>query len=356
MRTVVCQEPGRLSLEERTAPLCEPGDALLHIRRVGVCGTDIHAFGGTQPYFQYPRVLGHELAGEIVAVGDGVDPGLLGHNAYVIPYLHCGQCRACRRGRTNCCRQMQVIGVHRDGGMCDTLAVPANHLVTSDTLPLDQLALVECQAIGAHAVRRSELAAGELAVVVGAGPIGMGVAQLARERGARVVMVDTNPERLAFCREQLGITHTLNPAAEDVAAALAALGDGELADAVFDATGNPAAMQQGFDLVGHAGRYVLVSIVKGDITFHDPDFHGKEMTLLASRNATREDFDTVCRLMEAGRLPANAMITHRADLAELPERLPVWCAPGSGVVKAMIELDSPEHAQAEANNAPDHRQ
>ncbi len=356
MRTVVCQEPGRLILEERAAPTCAPGEALLRLRRVGVCGTDIHAFGGNQPYFQYPRVLGHELAGEVVAVGDGVDPALIGRNAYVIPYLHCGRCRACRQGRTNCCRRMQVIGVHRDGGMCDTLAVPADHLVTSETLPLDQLALVECQAIGAHAVRRSELAEGELAVVAGAGPIGMGVAQLARARGARVVVVDTNPERLAFCRERLGIEGTLNPAEEDVIAALEAISEGELADAVFDATGNPAAMQQGFDLVGHAGRYVLVSIVKADITFHDPDFHRKEMTLLSSRNATREDFDAVCRLMEAGRLPASAMITHRAELDELPSRMPAWCAPDSGVIKAMIELDSPGHAEAEADHAPDHRQ
>ncbi|MDR9437974.1 MAG: zinc-binding alcohol dehydrogenase family protein [Halomonas sp.] len=356
MRTVVCQEPGRLILEERAAPACGAGEALLRIRRVGVCGTDIHAFGGNQPYFQYPRVLGHELAGEIVAVGDQVDPALIGRNAYVIPYLHCGNCRACRQGRTNCCCQMQVIGVHRDGGMCDRLAVPVEQLVTSNTLPLDQLALVECQAIGAHAVRRSGLTKGELAVVAGAGPIGMGVAQLARERGARVVMVDTNPERLAFCRDQLGITDTLNPVDEDVATALQAISDGELADAVFDATGNPTAMQHGFDLVGHAGRYVLVSIVKADIAFHDPDFHRKEMSLLSSRNATREDFDEVCRLMESDRLPASAMITHRTELGDLPEYMPAWCTPDSGVIKAMIELDTSGYVSAEADNAPDHRQ
>lgn len=341
MRTVVCTLPGSLTLEERPAPECGPNEALLRVRRVGVCGTDIHAYGGNQPYFQYPRVLGHELAGDIVAVGSEVEPALVGRTAYVIPYVHCGHCRACRQGRTNCCRQMQVIGVHRDGGMCDTLAVPADNLVTSDTLSLDQLALVECQAIGAHAVRRSELAEGELAVVAGAGPIGMGVAQLARERGARVVVIDTNPDRLAFCRERLGIEYTLNPAEDAIATALETLSDGELADAVFDATGNPAAMQHGFDLVGHAGRYVLVSIVKADITFHDPDFHRKEMTLLSSRNATREDFDQVCRLMEAGRLPATAMITHRGELDALPECMPAWCAPGSGVVKAMIDLDAP---------------
>lgn len=356
MRAVVCQEPGRLSLEERDTPACQADEIVLHIRRIGVCGTDIHAFGGNQPYFQYPRVLGHELAGEIVAVGTEVDAGLIGRNAYVIPYLHCGDCRACRQGRTNCCRDMEVIGVHRDGGMCEHLVVPAKQVVTSDTLPLDQLALVECQAIGAHAVRRSGLAESELAVVVGAGPIGLGVAQLARERGARVVVLDTNPERLAFCRDQLGINETLDPGEIDAAVALHAISDGELADVVFDATGNPSAMQKGFDLVGHAGRYVLVSIVKADIAFHDPDFHRKEMSLLSSRNATREDFDAVCGLMEAGRLSAHAMITHRAELGDLPDVMPAWCTPSSGVIKAMIELEPLTHVSAEADNVTDHRQ
>lgn len=339
MRTVVCAEPGHMTLEQRDPPSCGKREALLRIRRIGVCGTDIHAYGGNQPYFSYPRVLGHELAGEIVAVGGEGDPKLIGQRAYVIPYLHCGQCRACRKGHSNCCQRIQVIGVHRDGGMCDTLTVPLDHLVVSNTLELDQLALVECMAIGAHAVRRSELEHDELAVVVGAGPIGMGVAQLARECGARVVVIDTNSERLAFCRDKLGIELTLNPDEEDIDAALKGLSDDELADVVFDATGSPAAMQAGFNLAGQAGRYVLVSIVKADISFHDPDFHRKELTLLASRNATRTDFDQVTRLMESGRLKADAMITHRAELADVPERMPTWCASTTGVVKAMIDIN-----------------
>ncbi|MFB9869040.1 zinc-binding alcohol dehydrogenase family protein [Vreelandella sulfidaeris] len=345
MRTVVCVKPGHMTLEQRDPPSCSSGEALLQLRRIGVCGTDIHAYGGNQPYFSYPRVLGHELAGEIVEVGATGDPEMVGKRAYVIPYLHCGQCRACRNGRSNCCQRIQVIGVHRDGGMCDTLAVPLNHLVVSETLTLDQLALVECMAIGAHAVRRSELQHGELAVVVGAGPIGMGVAMVARERGAQVVMVDTNSERLKFCRDKLGIELTLNPNENDIDAALKALSDDELADVVFDATGNPAAMQAGFDLAGQAARYVLVSIVKANISFSDPDFHRKELTLLASRNATREDFDHVTQLMESGRLKTEAMITHRAELADIPARMPAWCAPATGVVKAMIELkDAPRQS------------
>ncbi|MDT8893073.1 zinc-binding alcohol dehydrogenase family protein [Halomonas sp. I1] len=328
-----------MAVSDIPRPECGPGDALVRIRRVGVCGTDIHAFGGQQPYFTYPRVLGHELAGEVATVGEGGDPALIGQNAYVIPYLHCGECHACRRGHTNCCQSMEVVGVHRDGGMADFLVVPIEHLVTSSRLSSEQLALIECLAIGAHAVRRSEIDRDKLAVIAGAGPIGMGILQIARSRGARTVVTDTNPERLAFCRNVLGAERTLRPGEDDVEGELEAMTGGALADVVFDATGNPHAMEAGFNFVGHGGRYVLVSIVKADIRFHDPDFHKKELTLLGSRNATREDFATVTRLMENGELRSDAMITHRGRLEEVPQLMPKWCEPASGVIKAMIILD-----------------
>lgn len=339
MQTVVCDKPGELTITDRPSPACAPGEALIAVRRIGICGTDIHAFAGNQPYFAYPRVLGHELSGEVVALGEGVDEALTGQQVYVIPYLHCGTCRACRRGLTNCCQHLEVIGVHRDGGMTEYLGVPATHLLPAPGLTPDQLALVECQAIGAHAVRRSALKAGELAVVVGAGPIGMGVLQVARSRGARVAVVDTNRQRLALCRDALKADAVWHATEDDVTAAIEAMNNGALADVVFDATGNPHAMERGFDFAGQGGRYVLVSVVKADITFSDPDFHKRELTLMGSRNATREDFETVTRLMAEGQLLTDPMITHRGRLEALPELMPQWCDPRSGVVKAMVTLD-----------------
>ncbi|MFG6138080.1 zinc-binding alcohol dehydrogenase family protein [Halomonas sp. B23F22_10] len=340
MRALVCTQPHSLELREIPEPRCAPGEAMIRVRRVGICGTDIHAYGGNQPYFEYPRVLGHELSGDIVATGEGVDSELIGQSAYVIPYLHCGECRACRQGKTNCCQNMQVVGVHRDGGMAEYLSVPADHLVTSDTLEPESLALIECLAIGAHAVRRAAVEAEELAVVVGAGPIGMGILQIAKSRGARTVVVDTNHERLAFCRDTLGADCVLHALDDNVEEQLLALNSGALADVVFDATGNPKAMNRGFDFAGHGARYVLVSVVKADIAFHDPDFHKKELSLLGSRNATREDFETVARLMAEGRLQSTAMITHTGAFDALPELMPAWCQPESGVIKAMVELDT----------------
>ncbi|MBE0399056.1 zinc-binding alcohol dehydrogenase family protein [Halomonas sp. FME1] len=342
MQVLVCSKPHHLELSQASRPACTPGYAVVRIRRVGICGTDIHAYGGNQPYFEYPRVLGHELAGEVVEAADEQSQHLIGQNVYVIPYLHCGECRACLQGKTNCCQHMQVIGVHRDGGMAEYLAVPTSHLVVSKTLSLDQLALVECMAIGAHAVRRSQLQVDELAVVVGAGPIGMGVLQVAKSRGARTLMVDTNTSRLAFCRDVLGADAVANPLEDDVAERISQLNGGALAEVVFDATGNPRAMEAGFDLAGHGGRYVLVSIVKADIAFNDPDFHKKELTLMGSRNATPEDFACVVSLMESGAINADAMITHRAPLTDVPAKMPQWCDPANHVIKAMITIDTDE--------------
>lgn len=342
MQVLVCSKPHHLELCRSDRPECAAGHAIVRIRRVGVCGTDIHAYGGNQPYFEYPRVLGHELAGEVAEVADDHDQHLLGKQVYVIPYLHCGECRACQQDKTNCCQHMQVIGVHQDGGMAEYLAVPTTHLVVSEILSIDQLALVECMAIGAHAVRRSALQADELVVIVGAGPIGMGVLQVAKSRGARTLMVDTNSSRLAFCRDVLGADAVADPQKVDMAEQVSELNGRALADVVFDATGNPLAMQAGFDLAGHGGRYVLVSVVKADITFSDPDFHKKELTLIGSRNATREDFDCVVSLMKSGDINASAMITHRAALADVPAHMPQWCDPEHQVIKAMISIDAEE--------------
>lgn len=340
MQVVVCSKPNEMSVTDRPVPDCAPGEALVAIRRIGICGTDIHAFGGNQPYFVYPRVLGHELSGEVVSAADGVDSGLVGQAVYVIPYLHCGECRACRQGRTNCCQRLEVVGVHRDGGMAEYLNLPASHLIPVPSLSPEQLALVECQAIGAHAVRRGQVVRDELVVVVGAGPIGIGVLQVAKSRGARVAMVDTNRDRLALCRDALGADAVWHAVEDDVTARIEALNDGALADVVFDATGNPEAMIRGFDFAGHGGRYVLVSVVKANISFSDPDFHRKELTLLGSRNATREDFETVTRLMASGDLLTEPLITHRGRLEELPTLMPQWCAPASDVIKAMVTLDA----------------
>ncbi|MFD1746700.1 zinc-binding alcohol dehydrogenase family protein [Rhizobium helianthi] len=335
MLTIVCDTPGALTATKREKPVPGPGEALVRVQRIGVCGTDLHIFTGNQPYLSYPRVMGHELAATVMepAQNSRFQPG---DNVSVIPYISCGTCDACRKGRTNCCRNIGVLGVHRDGGMTEYLCLPEQFLIKADGLSLDQAAMVEFLAIGAHAVRRAGLKGGEKVLIAGAGPIGLAVAIFAKLEGSEVTLIDGRQDRLDFARTHLGISSAVIVGDGD-REQLSDITDGNFFDAVFDATGNPKAIERGFGFVAHAGTYVLVSIVASDITFNDPEFHKRETTLLGSRNATVSDFEYVMAAMRAGDVP-DALITHRMSLSEVPERFAGLTNPAAGVVKAMISV------------------
>jgi 2-desacetyl-2-hydroxyethyl bacteriochlorophyllide A dehydrogenase len=334
MNTLVCVAPGELVLEQRSRPVPAEGEVLVRIRRIGMCGTDMHIFRGTQPYLAYPRIMGHELAGEVVSAPDGVDLAP-GEAVYIMPYMSCGACSACRKDKPNCCRNIQVLGVHVDGGLAEYLCVPARFVGKATGLTLDEAAMVEFLAIGAHAVRRAEIKPGQSVLVVGAGPIGIAAALFAKLAGAVVTALDGRRDRLDFCANHIGVDHTVD-LSPDSASQLKAITQDDFFDVVFDATGNPKAMEAGFAYVGHGGAYVLISVVSADITFSDPEFHKRETTLLASRNATLEDFEAVVRAMRAGKVPTRALNTHSGRLADLPTDLPHWMAPEAGVIKAIV--------------------
>jgi 2-desacetyl-2-hydroxyethyl bacteriochlorophyllide A dehydrogenase len=339
MRTVRLEEPGRLALMETpdaATPLA--GEALVRVLRVGICGTDLHAFGGKQPFFTYPRILGHELGVEVVSVGSGVTRVKPGDRCSAEPYINCQKCVACRRGKPNCCSALSVLGVHVDGGMREELVLPARKLHPSAALTYDQLALVETLAIGCHAVDRAQVERDEFALVIGAGPIGLSVMQFAAEQGARVIALDVNAARLDFCQRHLGVTHVVNAADEEPGEALLRITRGDLPTAVFDATGNPKSMAAAFSFPAQGGRLVFVGLFQGDVTFSDPNFHKRELTLLASRNALPTDFTRIIRLIEAGRIDTTPWITHRASLLEMIDAFPSWIRPETGVIKAMVEL------------------
>lgn len=338
MLQIVLERPGLFRAREGPEPVRGSGEALVRVHRVGVCGTDLHAFAGKQPFFNYPRVLGHELGVEVVEPGAGT-PGLAaGDRCAVEPYLNCGTCIACRRGKPNCCTELKVLGVHIDGGMQPWLRVPASKLHRSEKLDFDQLALVETLGIGAHAVERAHLQPEEFVLVIGAGPIGLGVIQFARAAGVRLAVMDVSETRLAFCRTQLGVDHTLPPGPETVARLLA-IGNGDLPTCVFDATGNASSMMSAFNFPAHGGRLVFVGLCQGDISFQDPQFHRRELTLLASRNATPDTFRTVIEQVETGQVDTRPWITHRFALGATPEIFPRDIAGRPAVLKAMIEVE-----------------
>ncbi|MCG7378944.1 zinc-binding alcohol dehydrogenase family protein [Paenibacillus sp. ACRSA] len=337
MRAVVCEEVEHLTLQDIPEPERTEHEAIVSIKRIGICGTDLHAYKGNQPFFTYPRVLGHELAGVIEDIGQNEAGLQIGDTVSIIPYLHCGRCIACRSGKTNCCVSMQVMGVHVDGGMRERIAVPVSHLLRAEGLTLDETAMVEPLSIGAHAVRRARIRPGEQVVVIGAGPIGLGVMAFAKQAGARVIAVDRNQERLELSRSLAGadiLVQATGQAVEQVREVT----EGDYATAVFDATGNVNSMNEAIRYVAHGGQLIYVGLVKADITFHDPEFHKREMSILGSRNATREDFEQVMQVLQAKRLNLDAYITHRTSFDLLPSAIEQWLLPESKVVKAIVDL------------------
>jgi 2-desacetyl-2-hydroxyethyl bacteriochlorophyllide A dehydrogenase len=335
MDVVVCQRPGTLVVEKRPVPTPGPDDVLVRVRRVGMCGTDMHIFRGAQPFLTYPRVMGHEMSGEVVKspAGSSLRPG---DSVYVVPYISCGQCSACRKRKPNCCKALEVLGVHRDGALSQYLCVPERFVFSAHGVTLDEAAMVEFLAIGAHAVWRGDVTSNQRVLVCGSGPIGIACALFSKLRGAEVTVVDMRAERLSLCKEKLSIDHALLVDA-DIDERLLSISNGDMFDVVFDATGNAQAMQRGFRYIAHGGTYVLVSVVSAEISFSDPEFHKREAKLMASRNATAEDFEFVIECIRSKKIPTAHLHTHSAPLAELPTRLSDWLKPECKVIKAVVE-------------------
>ena len=314
-----------------------PGEALVRVHNVGICGTDISGYLGKMPFFSYPRIPGHELGVEVVAIGAQVTNVKAGDRCAVEPYINCQQCYTCRRGHTNCCEKHQTLGVHCDGGLRPRFLVPARKLHVSRKLTFEQLALVETLAIGCHAVNRSALQSHEACLIIGAGPIGLATLEFVKLTGAKTIVLDVNAQRLEFCRNVMGVQHTLQ-LSDKAEQELRDLTEGQLPDVVIDATGNSGSMSNAFGLITHAGRLVFVGITTDEVHFRHAQFHKPEGTLLCSRNALSADFTRIIGLIEAGRIDTRPWITHRASFDELIDVFPSFTRPETGVLKAIVEV------------------
>ena len=338
MKTLTCTTPGTFEYSTTDKPQLQTDQAIIRIKRVGICGTDLHAFEGTQPFFNYPRVLGHELSGELVEI-DGNTDFTIGEKVTFIPYFNCGECIACRMNKPNCCVKMQVCGVHVDGGMREYLSVPSRTLLHGEGLSYDELALVEPLAIGAHGVRRADIQPGEFVLVIGAGPIGLGTMEFAKIAGAKVIALDINEDRLAFCKEKLGVDFAVNALSPNVTQQLNEITEGDMPTVVIDATGSQKAINNAINYMAHGARFVLIGLQKGDLIFNHPEFHKRESTLMSSRNATIQDFEHVIQSMKAGLVNPTNYITHRVAFENVKDEFETWLDPKNGVIKAMVELD-----------------
>jgi 2-desacetyl-2-hydroxyethyl bacteriochlorophyllide A dehydrogenase len=324
MKSIVCIEPGRLESRDVDKPARKSNEVLVKIKSIGICGTDIHAFGGNQPFFAYPRVLGHELAGIVEETCDN-DNIPVGAFVYIIPYISCGECIACKSEKPNCCENIEVLGVHRDGGMTEYISVP-------------QSAVVVAHGLHAHAVARAQLQARDTVLVQGSGPIGIGVAQFAKLSGARVLISDIHEGKLAAAVKNYALDGSVD-AKGDVKQQLYDLTDGDMPTAIFDCTGNINAMQSAVTNLAHGGKIIYVSVVKDKLCFDDPEFHKREITMLGSRNATKDDFEEVVKRMREGSVTSSGFITDVVKFADLVPFFDQCSKPDSGIVKAVIEME-----------------
>ena len=328
-----------IDVPEPAAPAAR--EALVRVLRVGICGTDIAGYLGKMPFFSYPRIPGHELGVEVLSVGAGVTHIRPGDRCSVEPYMNCGQCHPCRKGAGNCCENLRVLGVMMDGGLTERLTLPAHKLHPANQLSPDQCALVETLAIGCHAVNRGAPQAGDFVLVIGAGPIGLSVIEFVKLSGATCIVLDLNEQRLAFCREKMGVPHTILSRGDGSEhEALKKLTGGALAQLVIDATGSNKSMSAALSCCAFTGRLVYVGITQQEVTFpHAPVMHRRELTLLASRNALPPDFTRIIQLIEAGRIDTRPWITHQVGFAEVIEEFPKWIKPETGVIKAIVTME-----------------
>ena len=335
MKYIVCEKPRKFLLKEKEAPARKENEALLQINKVGICGTDLHAYAGNQAYFEYPKILGHELASEVIDIGEN-DKGIkIGDKVVVMPYISCGVCFACNKGKTNCCENITVLGVHADGGLQEQISVPIELLLPANHLSDDQIAIVEPLAIGAHAIRRSGIKSDETVAVVGCGPIGIGIMKLAQIAGANVIALDMNVQRLNYAKDKIGADHVVNVGGNALRE-VSEITNGDLCSIVFDASGNKNALETCPDYMSNGGKFVLVGLSKGELTYSHPKVHAKEMTLLCSRNATQEDFEHVMTILD--KFPTSSFITHNVPFIKMIEHFDSWLDPTTGVIKATVNF------------------
>jgi len=303
------------------------GEALVRIRAIGICGTDFSGYLGKMPFIEFPRILGHELGVEVLAVGDGVSHLQVGDRCSVEPYLNCGTCHACLRGSTNCCETLQVLGVHCDGGMRERMVLPAHKLHVCNALDFEQLALVETLAIGCHAVNRAQVSATDDVLIIGAGPIGLTVLEFARAAGASITVLELNAARREFVEKHYAGVKVVEALADEAAFQI-----------VFDATGHAGSMAGTLRYARFTGRIVYVGITKEPVILDDPLFHRRELTLLASRNAVAADFPRILGMIQSGQIDTRPWISHRCEFGELPGQMEEWLKPEARVIKAVVEL------------------
>lgn len=338
MRALVLVEPGKTEVQEIDTPEPGNGEVLLRVSHVGFCGGDLNGYRGLFELQEYPNVLGHEVGATIVQLGTNVpDTFWLGMKVTVNPYLNCGHCISCRKGRPNACQDNKTMGVRRPGAMTRFIAVPWEKLHASDRLSLRELALVEPLTVGFHAAARGRVAAGDKVAVIGCGIVGLGAIAASVNRGAEVIAIDIDDSKMEIARKA-GAAHTINTTKVDLHETLMQITNGDGPDVFIEAVGNAATYRAAVDEVAYTGRVVYIGYAKQPVPYQTGTFVRKEIEILGSRNCLG-DFPDVISYLESGRFPVDAVISRTVTLDDAGAALAEWSANPGPITKIMVDLD-----------------
>lgn len=321
MKAVYMEKPWNIEISDVQMPEPKEGEALLRVKSAGICGSDIGAFRGTNGLVSYPRIIGHEIAGEVISIPENNKNGIKpGDRVIVDPYLYCGHCYPCSIGRTNCCVDLKVLGVHVDGGMAEYFCHPADMLLkVPDDMPWDIIPLAEPLTIALHGIHRLNLKAGEHIAINGAGPIGLLAAMVALHYGAEPIMIDLVKERLDFAKS-LGVRYTINLREEDLVEKVSEYTNGRMAECVMEASGANSAIRATLDIVSHAGRIALTGWPKQETPIPTDMITRKEVDVRGARTSAGE-FPEAIELIYHQKVDVRRILTKVISIDEAPETI-----------------------------------
>lgn len=343
MKALSLFKEGDLRLIDVPEPIPVPGALLLQIEMVGLCGTDLNSFRGRNPLVTYPRILGHEIAATVL---EGTAKVPAGTRVTVHPYTHCGQCASCRRGRPNACKNNQTLGVQRDGALTERLYMPETSVYPSE-MSFQELALVEPLTVGFHAVARGRVTPDDVVAIFGCGGIGLGAIAGTASRGARTIAIDVDDAKLRTA-QAVGATDLIDAATENVSDRLRSLTGGHGPDLIIEAIGLPETFRMAVEEVAFTGRVVYIGYAKEPVAYETKLFVQKELDILGSRNALREDFISVISMLEEGHFPVDAVISAKVTMEETPGILSSWANTPSAFTKIMVDLRKSRPSSAES--------
>ena len=339
MKAIQISEPSVMKVIDIAEPQMGDDEVLLKMKYVGFCGSDLSTFRGGNPMVKMPVVPGHEVGAEIVSVGKNVPEGLKpGMTVTVNPYTNCGKCASCRNGRVNACQHNETLGVQRWGAMREYLVLPWEKVIPAGLLTPRTCALVEPMSVGFHAVSRAQVTDIDVVLVIGCGMVGMGAVVRSAQRGATVVAVDIDDDKLVLAR-QMGASYTINSKTEDIHARLLEMTSGFGPDVVIEAVGSAPTYQLAVDEVAFTGRVICIGYAKTEVSFQTKYFVQKELDIRGSRNAQPSDFRAVIHYLERGTCPVDQLISRVVKPEEAFEAMQQWDVSPGKVFRILVDFE-----------------